>query len=78
VAVKKSVVELLKFAMAFSAAAVYLLTYLFGPIGGAVFAALSAAYIAIGYSTIFFAYRAIKRPELVKPPRPYSGQRRRL
>jgi O-antigen/teichoic acid export membrane protein len=81
-AVKKSVVELLKFAMALevafgvvglfwalalSAAAVYLLTYLFGPIGGAVFAALSAAYIAIGYSTVFFAYRAIKRPELVKP-----------
>ena len=49
-AVKKSVIELLKFAMALevafgvvslfwalalSAAAVYLLTYLFGPIGGA-------------------------------------------
>jgi O-antigen/teichoic acid export membrane protein len=81
-AVKKSVVELLKFAMALevafgvvslfwalalSAAAVYLLTYLFGPIGGAVSAALSAAYIAIGYSTVFFAYGAIKRPELVKP-----------
>ena len=61
-AVKKSVVELLKFAMALevafgvvglfwalalSAAVVYLLTYLFGPIGGAVFAAFSAAYIAI-------------------------------
>jgi len=81
-AVKKSVVELLKFAMALevafgmvgllsalalSAAVVYLLAYVFGPVAGAAFAALSAAYIAMGYSTVFFAYKAIKRPELVKP-----------
>jgi len=81
-AVKKSVVELLEFAMALevafgvvglfwalalSAAVVYLLTYVFGPVAGVVFAALSATYIAVGYSTVFFAYKAIKRPELVKP-----------
>jgi len=79
---KSSVLEFLKFAMALevafgvvglfwalalSAAVVYFFTYVLGPIGGAVFAALSAAYIAAGYSTVFFAYRAIKRPELVRP-----------
>ncbi|MGC9051810.1 hypothetical protein [Pyrobaculum sp.] len=81
-AVRRWVIDMLKFAMALELASglvslyyifavagalVYVLTYFLGAVAGAAAAVAAATYIALGYSTVFAAYRIVKKPTALKP-----------
>lgn len=56
----------LTWVLALAAGLSYVLLLFFGPVASAAAVALTAAYVALGYSTVFVAYRVLKKPTSLK------------